>query len=266
MSGHVFDKVYAGTYDALYQDKDYEAECDFLEQVFARYALAPIRTILDLGCGTGGHALPLAERGYTVTGVDRSETMLAEARRKAKSQRTESCDFVQGDIRTLDLGRTFDAVIAMFAVVSYQTTNEDLLATLRTARRHLNPGGLFVFDAWFGPTVLSEQPRDRYKIVEANGKRIIRFASPVMDVIAHTVQVRYKVLQLSKGRVVDEVDETHLVRFLFPQEVAHYLEDAGLQMIKICPFMALEDELTLRDWNMAIVAQRDLLDNNETAK
>jgi len=73
MSGHVFDKLYAGTYDALYQDKDYEAECDFLQQVFARYAQAPIRAILDLGCGTGGHALPLARRGYALTGVDRSE-------------------------------------------------------------------------------------------------------------------------------------------------------------------------------------------------
>jgi len=51
--------AYASSYDGLYRDKDYEAECDFLEQIFARYARAPIRTILDLGCGTGGHALAL---------------------------------------------------------------------------------------------------------------------------------------------------------------------------------------------------------------
>ena len=72
---------YAQFYDILYQDKDYEAECDFLEQIFDRYAPGPVRTILDLGCGTGGHTLPLARRGYEVVGVDRSEKMLAEARR-----------------------------------------------------------------------------------------------------------------------------------------------------------------------------------------
>ena len=245
-----FDR-YTTYYDALYQDKDYEAECDFLEQIFACYAQAPIRTILDLGCGTGGHALPLAERGYTVTGVDRSETMLAEARCKAKAmaQRAGSYDFVQGDICSLDLDRTFDAVIAMFAVISYQTTNDDLVAAFRTAKRHVEPGGLFIFDAWFGPAVLTERPTDRFKIIEAGGERIIRFASPVLDISSHTVQVNYKVLRLRNTQLLDEVDESHLMRFLFPQEVSYYMENSGFRLLRLCPFTELERELTERDWN-----------------
>ena len=256
MSGHVFDKVYAGAYDALYQDKDYEAECDFLEQIFARYAQSPIHTILDLGCGTGGHALPLARRGYTVTGIDRSETMLAEAHRKAKAmaQGAGSCDFVQGDIRNLDLGHTFDAVIAMFAVISYQITNDDLLAAFRTARRHLSPGGLFVFDAWFGPAVLTHRPTDRVKIIEQDGERIIRFASPVLDILAQTVQVNYKVLRLHNARVLDEVDESHLMRFIFPQEISHYLQQVGFRLLQLCPFMCLDTQPTDQDWNVAVIA------------
>jgi len=256
MSGHVFDKVYAGAYDALYQDKDYEAECDSLEQIFARYAQAPIRTILDLGCGTGGHALPLAGRGYSVTGVDRSETMLAEARRKAKAmaQGAGSCDFVQGDIRTLDLGQTFGAVIAMFAVISYQTTNNDLAAAFRTARSHLEPGGLFVFDCWFGPAVLTQRPTDRYKIVERDDERAIRFASPTLDVLRHTVRVDYKVLRIKDGQVLDEVDESHLMRFLFPQEIEHYLGENGFRLARLCPFMQLEQAATEKDWNVIVMA------------
>jgi len=138
---------------SLYKDKDYEAECDFLEQIFSRCAKYPIRTILDLGCGTGGHALPLARRGYEVTGVDLSEHMLERARQKA-AEAGLAISFHQGDIRILDLGCTFDVVVAMFAVISYQTSNEDLAAAFRSARRHLKPGGLFVFDCWFGPAVL----------------------------------------------------------------------------------------------------------------
>ena len=260
MSVPVFDKAYAGTYDTLYQDKDYEAECDFLEQVFARHAQSPIRTILDLGCGTGGHALPLAERGYAVTGVDRSETMLSEARHKAQTLASDfglrTPDFVVGDIRTLDLGRTFDAVIAMFAVISYQTTNEDLAAALRTARRHLGPGGLFVFDAWFGPGVLAQRPTDRLKKIESNGERIIRFAHPELDVREHIVSVNYKVLRIRGKRILEEVDELHKMRFLFPKEVEFYLAENELKLLHLCPFMKLERVIAESDWNVSFIAQR----------
>ena len=261
MSGHVFDKLYAGAYDALYQDKDYEAECDFLQRIFHRYAQSPIRTILDLGCGTGSHALLLAQRGYVVTGVDRSEEMLRIARSKvtepALVRGQQSVVFHQGDIRTLDLGRTFDAVIAMFAVISYQTTNEDLMAAFRTARQHLNRGGLFVFDAWFGPAVLTERPSDRCKIVERDGERIIRFAHPELDVVAQTVRVNYKVLHLKEGHMPHEMDEAHTMRFLFAQELVHFLELNGLEMLNLCPFMELDRRITGRDWNMIVVAQSD---------
>ena len=246
--------VYASYYDALYRDKDYKAECDFLEQIFARYAHAPVRTILDLGCGTGGHALPLARRGYTVTGVDLSEHMLEKARQKA-AEAGLAVSFHHGDIRTLDLDRTFDAVIAMFAVISYQTSNEDLAAAFRTARRHLEPSGLFVFDCWFGPAVLVQRPTDRYKIVEINGERIIRFAHPTLDIMRHTVQVDYKVLRLKDDRVLDEVDESHVMRFLFPQEIAHYLGEAGFRLEKLCPFMVLDRDVSEQDWNVSVISK-----------
>ena len=189
-----------------------------------------------------------------MTGVDLSEKMLERARQKA-AEAGLNIRFHQGDIRTIELSRTFDAVIAMFAVISYQTTNEDLAAAFRTARRHLQPGGLFIFDCWFGPAVLGQRPTDRYKIVEINGERIIRFAHPTLDIMRHTVQVDYKVLRLKDDRVLDEVDESHLVRFLFPQEIAHYLRDAGFRLEKLCPFMVLDRDVTEQDWNISVVSE-----------
>ena len=245
---------YANYYDALYREKDYEKECDFLERIWEELSSEPISRILDLGCGTGGHALPLAQRGYDVTGVDRSEQMLAIARAKA-TQANLSVEFQHGDIRNLELGQTFDAAISLFAVMSYQTTNDDLAAAFRTARRHLEPGGLFVFDCWFGPAVLNQRPSDRYKIVEVDGERIIRFVSPVLDILQHTVQVNYKILRLRNGRVVDEVDESHLLRFLFPQEIAYYLAESGFKLLKLCPFMELNRQPTEQDWNVTVVAE-----------
>ena len=83
----VFGSVYADAYDLFYRDKDYAAESDLIECIFQTYGDGAIRSILDLvGCGTGNHAIPLAQRGYEVVGIDRSENMLDQARREATGQ------------------------------------------------------------------------------------------------------------------------------------------------------------------------------------
>jgi SAM-dependent methyltransferase len=124
----VFGRDYAAAYDNLYRDKDYLAECDLIEWVCKTYATGPVRRVLDLGCGTGGHAVVLAEREYLVVGVDRSPEMLERARARGSSAR-----FEQGQIASVDLGETFDAVLMMFAVLGYQVGNADVQAAL--ARR-----------------------------------------------------------------------------------------------------------------------------------
>lgn len=241
--------AYAAYYDLFYESKDYEAECRFLEDVFGR-AERPVRTVLDLGCGTGGHALRLAQRGYRVTGVDRSAEMLARAQAKAP----RAVDWRQGDLRALDLGRTFDAVICMFAVLGYQTTNDDLAAALRTVRRHLAPGGLFVFDCWYGPAVLAQRPETRVAELVQDGQRLLRIARPELDAFHHVVRVRYQVLRLAGDRLLDSVEEVHSMRFFFPQELAYFLAQAGLRLDNLWPAWDTTRPPTEHDWNAVGVA------------
>src|SRR5581483_2908121 len=158
----VFGALYADTYDSLYRDKNYEEECDLLEQLWREHASSPVRSVLDLGCGSGGHALRLAARGYEVLGVDRSERMLSRARQKANALGLrERVLFHCADMRALELERCFDSVVVLFAALGYQATNGDVLAALRTSRAHLAPGGILVFDVWYGPAVLRERPEQR---------------------------------------------------------------------------------------------------------
>lgn len=255
MSEHAVFGAYAGFYDALYADKDYESECDFLEQVFAQHGMTPGGSVLDLGCGTGGHVVPLALRGYVMTGVDRSSAMVDRAMIKA-GEAGVAAEFVVSDIRTLDLGRTFDAVISMFAVVSYQLTDADAAAVFTTARRHLRSGGVFVFDVWHGPAVLTQRPGVKTKTVGApGGDEITRVARPTLDEDARTVEVAYEVMRTSAGVVVEHTTEAHTVRYFFANELRELLAGAGFGDIAISPFGELDREPTEEDWNISVVAR-----------
>jgi len=242
-------ETYSQYYDLFYQEKDYQAEVDFLQKVAA---FAPGMSILDLGCGTGGHVLPLAMRGFRVTGVDMSEGMIMQAQRKAAEINIE-VQFHLGDIRSLQLGKTFDGVISMFAVMGYQISNDDFYSVMRTARKHLNIGGWFVFDAWFGPTVIRERPETRVREILDGVERVIRIASPEFDPLANTVTVHYTVIRLAGSRVVDETHESHPMRFFFAPEVAFFAHQAGFEVQKICPFLNADQIPDEKDWNVTWV-------------
>lgn len=250
---HIFRKNYANVYDSLYQSKDYRKECDFIEAIFKKQD-KKVKTILDLGCGTGGHTLILANRGYKVTGVDRSEDMLKTARSNAKKAGLK-IDYRKSSIQDLKLNRTFDAVISMFAVMGYQTNNEDLALACDKVRHHLKQGGSFVFDAWNGLAVMTDPPAQVVKDLCARDERIIRITRPKVDMMSHTVDVNFKVLVLKKDKLISETDETHKMRFFFPQEIKYFLQVAGFSDIKFSPFLKHDITLSEHDWNMSIIAR-----------
>ena len=255
---HVFRQDYADLYDLFYAGKDYESECDILEEVFRRYGKGKIRTILDLGCGTGNHAFPLAKRGYEVTGVDRSGDMLANARSKLANSKSHSQPlpmFLQGDLRSLDLDRNFDAVLMMFAVLGYQLTNEDVLAALKTVRRHLKPGGLFIGDVWYGPAVLAIRPGDKIKTIPTGDGKVIRLASGKLDIYHHLATVNYHVLHLRGQTLMTESEEAHQMRYFFPQELAFFLNHADMEMLHLSAFPRLAEDADEQSWNALVVAK-----------
>jgi len=252
----IFGKKYAGVYDYLYQGKDYKKECGFLEEIFSRFSFK-IKSILDLGCGTGGHTIILAKRGYHVVGVDRSEEMIKIAERKTRDAKL-SIKFIKSDIANINFHEKFDAVISMFAVASYQTTNAAISNFCRIAKEHLSRGGIFIFDCWYGPAVINQKPAMRIKEVKLNNKeRIIRSTEPFLDILNHTVEIRFKVWKLQDYKLISETNESHLMRFLFPQEIKYYLQVAGFKDIEFFPFLKLGKTLTECDWDMTVVAKNN---------
>jgi SAM-dependent methyltransferase len=246
----VFGRTYAAAYDDLYRDKDYLAECDLIERVFASYGQGRVQRVLDLGCGTGGHAVILAQRGYELVGVDRSAEMLERARGRGSSAR-----FELGDLGTLDLREAFGAALMMFAVLGYQVGNADVQAALAAARRHLQPGGLFFCDFWYGPAVLAQRPSDRVKVIDSEQGQLIRVASGELDARRDVCTVRYHVWQIEAGRVLAEVREAHPMRYFFAPELELLLAAAGFESVRLGAFPNLDDEPTESTWNVALVAR-----------
>lgn len=213
--------AYASYYDLLYQDKDYSAEVNNIVS-HIREEAPEAKTILDLGCGTGAHAEYLARMGYTVHGVDMSQEMLNRAEtRKAKlpDDVASRLTFSLGDVRTVRTGKAYDVVISLFHVMSYQTSNDDLMAAFETAFTHLASGGIFMFDFWYSSAVLTQMPNVRVKRLEDDNIKVTRIAEPEMQPYKNMVDVNYTVfIEKKSSGEIQQVQEIHHMRhFSLPE-------------------------------------------------
>ncbi len=248
---------YAHYYDLLYQDKDYIGEAKFIHQLIQANAPDHNR-ILELGCGTGSHALLLAQAGYHIHGVDLSPEMLQNAQSRCSQLSSELAarlQFTSGDIRTVRLNQKFDVVLSLFHVISYQTTNEDLLAAFETAKIHLNPGGIFIFDIWYGPAVLSNPPTVRVKRLEDELIQVTRIAEPTIHPNENCVDVNYHVFIKDKiTGDVEELTETHTMRYLFKPELMLLMAQSNLNIIDCGEWMTMAAS-GLNTWGVVYISQ-----------
>jgi SAM-dependent methyltransferase len=256
--------AYSKYYDLLYKDKDYASEAEYVHNLIQKH-MSGAKTILDLGCGTGRHDILLAEKGYTITGVDISEDMISMARTNLSNNKSKlgslankisftNPTFLCEDIRTIRLQSTFDAVISLFHVMSYQTTNTDLQEAFTTVRTHLNPGGIFIFDCWHGPAVLTERPSVRIKRIEDEEIHVTRFVEPEIHPNDNIVDVNYQIFVHNKREdSFEEIQETHRMRYLFLPEIELLLTQSGLKLLKYEEWISGK-QLSLKTWNACYIA------------
>lgn len=135
-----YGALLADDYDAIYGDVfDTDGAVDYLA------ALAGGGRVLEFGVGTGRIALPLAERGLDVWGVDGSQGMLDRLREKVGGQRVTT---ICGDFGTCTAEGMFDVVVLLVNTIYAMPTQDDQVHCFANAARHLAPGGRFVIEAW----------------------------------------------------------------------------------------------------------------------
>jgi SAM-dependent methyltransferase len=140
-----YETFFGPDYFEIYRDMlTPERTAAEVDGVVKLLGLAPGARVLDLACGHGRHAIPLAERGFVVTGFDLSETFLERARADAKA-RGVHVRWRRGDMRELPFHAEFDAVVNLFTSFGYFSQAEDV-AVLRRVRAALAPGGRLLIE------------------------------------------------------------------------------------------------------------------------
>lgn len=195
-------------YDAIYaaMGKNYALEADHVHQLIQQHKRSEGKTLLDIGCGTGGHITYLAQN-YTVEGLDLSPTML-----KVAQERCPGVRFHQGDMTTFALDRQFDAITCLFGAVGYVQTVAKLDATLQNMAHHLLPGGVLVLEPWLTP--------DQYQ----SGR-------------LHSVNVDQPDLKITRMNVSERQGDLSILNFHFmvgtPQGIEYFTEQHYLGLFSV---------------------------------
>lgn len=244
---------YAYYYNMFYGDKDYIAEARDINFLIKKYAQLDGKRLLNLGCGTGKHDSELHKLGYEVKGIDLSPNMIDIAQ---KDYLEEGLEFECGDIRDYRDDKKYDICTSLFHVISYQNSNQDLVSAFNTAYDELMNNGIFIFDVWYGPGVLTEKPEIRIKRVGDEKRTFIRHAVPVLYAEDNLVDVNYEVLIIDNATdKVQKLNETHRMRYLFTPEVKFYLEQCGFELLACLDCNTLSS-VSLNSWTAYFIARK----------
>lgn len=230
-------------YDLMYDNYiDYKNGSDILEIIFSKFNgenrgfnQKKIKTILDLGCGTGNYTIELSRRGYRVTGVDFSRMCIKAAveKLKAEPELEMKPDFILQDIRCMEIKKKFDASLALFGVMSYITEIKSLTETLSRIRSALVSGGLFIGEIWqfsgvkdnFSSISTGKSEKSQL-ILERLTRWKIKEGSEIIN-----VGFDFKLKDMKTGKVIDEFSEYHKIRAFQLEEFELLLNNAGFDLI-----------------------------------
>jgi SAM-dependent methyltransferase len=224
---------YANYYNLLYHDKDYKEEAEYIDTVIKSFT-KNARSVLDIGCGTGKHDVALKKLGYSIKGIDLSETMIS----LAKLEEGDNLTFEVADACAYTSDNQYDVVLSLFHVVNYQCSNNSLIKFFKTAHAHLKSGGIFIFDSWYGPALLTDRPYNKKKEFENSELKISREAVPEMDYNSNVAHINFNIEIYNKKKdQKNTLREKHSMRYLFYPEIEMIAANVGFEIVKFSKWM-----------------------------
>jgi SAM-dependent methyltransferase len=216
-----YTRMTADVYDAIYTNKNYEAETGILKDLIAEHKKSSENELLDVACGTGLH-LPFLVDDFAVTGVDLSEQQLEKAR-----QRLPDVSFTQGDMRNFNLHRQFDVVTCLFSSIGYVHPYEELQTAVINMAKHLKPGGVLVIEPWLQPGVFDPDRPPHTQVSELPEKqlRVTRTTHNALEGNTSVMNMHHTVESPEGTR---EFTEEHRLALYSPEEYVYAFKAAGV--------------------------------------
>ena len=228
--------------DLIYDANNYDGLNTFLSDLqFYKKWLPKNKEakILELCCGTGRLTVPIAKAGYNICGVDYTSSMLEQAKVKASEAGLE-INFIEADIRSLNLQEKFDFIFIPFNSIHHLYKNEDLFKAFNGVKNHLKEEGLFLLDC-FNPNIqyIVEGEKEQKKIAEyttKDGRAVLIKQTMRYESATQINRIEWHYFINGEFHSIQNLD----MRLFFPQELDSYLEGAGFEIIH--KFGSFEEE------------------------
>lgn len=246
---------YAQYYDIFYKNKSYKKEILYLERLFKKYRKAKTRTILDVGCGTANHMIPLIENGYSVTGVDASNQMLRIARKKLDEGGFKA-DLISASSQAFAINKKFDVIVCLFSVINYAAANNDIMRVLKNIYAHMKEDSLFIFDFWNASAVVDHYRPRKSTRFRKNGMDLERRSATKVYPSQKRCEVNYTCTLKQDGRVIKRDKERHILKYFLPEEMTDCLRKAGLKVVDMHPFLNFTGKIRKDSWDVTTVARK----------
>lgn len=246
-----FFENYAESYEKEIFTAGTQGECDFIEQ---EIQFNKNLKILDIGCGTGRHSIELTKRGYNVTGIDLSESMLSKARTKASEQNL-NIDFQLHDARQLPFRQEFDlAIMICEGAFPLMETDEMNFQILESASNALKPGGKLIFTTLNGLFPVHRSTTDFVNENSVEGNALQRENS--FDLMTFR-DFNITTFTDDDGNTFElECNE----RYYVPSEITWLLQSLGFGKVDIygakLGAFSRNDKLTTDDFEMLVIAEK----------
>ncbi len=202
---------FAQYYDTLYDKKNYQKEASFIDSIIKKHNHG--KSILEVACGTGNHTELLLKKGYDVVGIDKNKQMLNLAKKKLPR-----VEFKQGDMKSFNVNKKFDAVLCLFTAINYNLTVPDVVRSLQNFKRHLKEKGVIIFDA--------PPPQKHINYADFLDKE-----SVVLYTRSDTKNISEFVLYwiFRKNGKIEITTDSHPLRFYTLKEISQAIKKAGLR-------------------------------------
>ncbi len=189
--------------------------------------------VLELGVGTARVSVALAKAGHAVTGIELSEAMIAKGRERIAGENLSDLVTLQrGDMRSVQLSKTFPVVVAPFNTLMHAYTVRDQDATLATVKRHLSVGGVFAFDVYTPNFSQLNVLRREAEWEHVGGERAELFLYQTHDADTQVLESRYYLDTVRHDGVLTRQTSLLKQRYYTRFELERMLKQAGFQTMR----------------------------------